>query len=728
MALCAALLAGGWPAYAATFTVSTLADFSDDEPGDGECETVVGNPIDGFRLECSLRGAIEEANAFPGADVVGFDTAGTISVVGDALPAITEALTIDGSTAPGAPGPDRELVVDPPAPPPTLFISGSALPASDANGFLIDTGGQGTHLINIGITEFAGAGVALRQVAGVTETVISGCWIGLTEDRSPKPNGVGIDLGAIDGVENVRIGHDGTDLAGTGRGNVISGNSGAGVTGRANALTVRGNWIGSAGDGDLQGPTESLATVVANGGSAVDVTGTDITVDDNRIVGNGDPQVFLAGSNAAFTFNHIFGSTLDVNTIDDLESIVRGNSDGAVLLGSDLTVHNNTITANQTGLAFQSLSGGAADRGGTVADNEIFANALDGLWLRGVEAMRLDGNRLIGNGGYGARVDTNDNVFRGNVVGQLVSASESLGNVAGGLWLGGTGNRLEALPDGLDEEPNSLAGNGGAGVTIAGDNTTLRDSEFVLNEGAGVIIQSARFAAVTDNAISFTSSGILGSGYGVLISADSSDADVRGNLFAENTAAAIALDADAGESNLILSNAFLSVRGEPLDLGLDGPTLNDTGDEDTGANRLQNYPDLDNMEVDATVDPPTLTLEYRVDTSADASSLPITLEFYGSALGSTGGVSLHLPPEAPMNPLVMYNSPPAVNAVTLELTPGTTGGLIRAIAIDAAGNTSEFSPPIEFGERPDALFADSFEEPCVLFCRIGDPDCRVCTP
>lgn len=48
----------------------------------------------------SLREAINQANANPGADIIDFSVAGTVSLL-STLPAITDALTIDGSTAPG---------------------------------------------------------------------------------------------------------------------------------------------------------------------------------------------------------------------------------------------------------------------------------------------------------------------------------------------------------------------------------------------------------------------------------------------------------------------------------------------------------------------------------------------------------------------------------------------------------------------------------------------------
>ncbi len=54
---------------AATFVVNSSIDFHDAVPGDGKCETAVGNGV------CTLRAAIEEAEALAGADTIKFSAA-----------------------------------------------------------------------------------------------------------------------------------------------------------------------------------------------------------------------------------------------------------------------------------------------------------------------------------------------------------------------------------------------------------------------------------------------------------------------------------------------------------------------------------------------------------------------------------------------------------------------------------------------------------------------------
>ena len=79
------------------FTVNSAGDGKDDDFGDGACDDGTGN--------CTLRAAIEQANASPGPDVIAFNIPGagphTIRP-GSALPTITAPVIIDGYTQPGA--------------------------------------------------------------------------------------------------------------------------------------------------------------------------------------------------------------------------------------------------------------------------------------------------------------------------------------------------------------------------------------------------------------------------------------------------------------------------------------------------------------------------------------------------------------------------------------------------------------------------------------------------
>src|SRR5215213_5595158 len=59
---------------ASTFIVNTLGDTPDATPGDGSCVDVSGF--------CTLRAAIQEANALAGDDAISFSVTGTINLTG----------------------------------------------------------------------------------------------------------------------------------------------------------------------------------------------------------------------------------------------------------------------------------------------------------------------------------------------------------------------------------------------------------------------------------------------------------------------------------------------------------------------------------------------------------------------------------------------------------------------------------------------------------------------
>src|SRR2546426_9701517 len=98
MAALAVAGAGRVSADAATFTVNSTADTTDAAPGDGVCDDGGG--------ACTLRAAIEEANAHAGADTIAFSIGSGVQTItpGSQLPAILEPVTIDGTTQPGFAG------------------------------------------------------------------------------------------------------------------------------------------------------------------------------------------------------------------------------------------------------------------------------------------------------------------------------------------------------------------------------------------------------------------------------------------------------------------------------------------------------------------------------------------------------------------------------------------------------------------------------------------------
>src|SRR5690242_3922614 len=86
---CALIGAVSATAQAATFIVNSSGDAADAIPGNGVCADSAGR--------CTLRAAVEEANARPGADVVTLP-AGSYALTAGQI-GITDTLTLSGSGA-----------------------------------------------------------------------------------------------------------------------------------------------------------------------------------------------------------------------------------------------------------------------------------------------------------------------------------------------------------------------------------------------------------------------------------------------------------------------------------------------------------------------------------------------------------------------------------------------------------------------------------------------------
>ena len=107
-ALCAATRVGTaqQASFPEIFVVNSTGDGDDAFPGDGQCETAVGNGV------CTLRAAIEEANAHAGADGIFFSipttdpgySNGIWTIFTNALPGISDSVNITG------PGADKLII------------------------------------------------------------------------------------------------------------------------------------------------------------------------------------------------------------------------------------------------------------------------------------------------------------------------------------------------------------------------------------------------------------------------------------------------------------------------------------------------------------------------------------------------------------------------------------------------------------------------------------------
>jgi CSLREA domain-containing protein len=289
--LIAGTMAAGPARAATTFTVNSTADTPDASLAGTACDTDVFTNGD----QCTLRAAIQQANATFGADAINFAIPGTgvktISVGATglgALPAITEQVSINGYTQPGsspntkAVGNDAVLKIE---------LSGNgqlgmtALDISNTSGSVIK---------GLAINRF-GAGINIEGDSG--ENRIEGNFIGT------DPSGT-LDRGNIDDGVNIFDGASRNVVGGTtpAARNVISGNAcNAVFVSGANDNLIQGNYVGTDktgakglpnGDGD--GAFVCSAVVITSGASGNTVGGATAGT-RNLISGNKSDGVAIFG-------------------------------------------------------------------------------------------------------------------------------------------------------------------------------------------------------------------------------------------------------------------------------------------------------------------------------------------------------------------------------------------------------------------------------------------------
>lgn len=321
----ALIIALTWPAPAAaydagralladtTFTVNTA-----DDPGDGVCDAA----------HCSLREAIEAANANAGTDTIAFDIAGiapyTIQLAAP-LPAIADPLVIDGTTEP-------DFTIRP-----VIQLDGTN--AGAATGLRVTAGGS--TIRGLVVKNFAD-GIRLETNGdNLVEGNILGTDFRVLDCEGNSGAGLWIDspnntIGGTAQTAPNRIvcsGADGIHIAG-GSGNVI-----------------KRNFIGTE-DTRTEALPNGRDGVRIDGASGTSVGGVG-PLDGNYLLYNGGAGVGIRGAGA--TDNLIAGNTIVQNDGDGIElpdagagnRITRNSIDANGGLGIDLGADG--VTPNDPG-------------------------------------------------------------------------------------------------------------------------------------------------------------------------------------------------------------------------------------------------------------------------------------------------------------------------------------------------------------------------------------------
>ncbi len=273
---------------------------SEDDTDDGLCDAG----------HCSLREAMDSANALAGTDTIAFDIpgAGTFRDIlpGSALPAITDPVVIDGTTQPEFSGE------------PVIRIDGSAK-GSGGDGLVVGGAGGSTirglviHSFANGITLNSGGNRVERNIIGTT------------------PRAVDCEGNTGSGVVVAGAGNTvGGGSAAASNTIVCSGSDGILISGNDN--TVSGNLIGIANPEDVGSPDAADFSNARDGVRVVAATGTLIggagLGQGNTIAHNGAAGVWISGSASAS--NAVTGNLITENVSEGVALPDAGNGNRIV--------------------------------------------------------------------------------------------------------------------------------------------------------------------------------------------------------------------------------------------------------------------------------------------------------------------------------------------------------------------------------------------------------------
>lgn len=437
----------------AGFVVDSTLDFGDNNPGDGNCESV-GTGV------CTLRAAIEEVNALGGGPyTISFDF-GALNLVrtielNSGLPAITTPVFIDASTMINATCPTGTSAANH-----RLVLDGTNAPD---DGLTLASTASGSTIRGFEIRNFPGDGI---QVDGDDNVIACNT---LTNN-----------------FQGVNVNGNSNRVGGTARSerNVIinSGRWGLRLGNSATLNKVQGNFIGVAGDG---------ATAAGNGDSGVFLSGGG----SNRIGGS----VGFAAN--VISANGLHGIEIDAGAGNNRiwGNLIGLDVSGSTALGNTGSgIYVNSANSNEIGGDSDSKRNVIAANGG----NGIFLNSSSNVIQRNYIGTDINGLIDLGNSSMGIRVidgDTNliggddpadANLISGNgdsgvyVAGNAVATTirhNDIGVTAGGNALGNTlnGVHLTGQVSQADVRNNTIAYNGKDGIAVF---ETVILSDFAGNE------------------------------------------------------------------------------------------------------------------------------------------------------------------------------------------------------------------------------------------------------
>lgn len=612
---------------ATTFTVDSLGDTSDCFIGNGICADLAG--------DCTLRAAIEEANALAGDDTIQFSVTGTINLTGP-LPVLQTNLRIVG---PGS----SQLIV--------RRNTGGNYSVMTINGLvhisgLMITNGRTPDGTNDGV---APGGGGIRQTGGnltLRDVVISGNTTG-NGFNNPAGNfgGFGGFGGGIQGqgvltMIDCVVTNNATGNGGTGGSFGGSGGRGAGIYFAPGTLTMRNVLITANRTGDSGGPSSGNS---GYGGGLW--TGGDFFPQQNTVV---DMENVVITNNS--TGNNI--STGDAG---------GGGGyyihQGTVTLRNTIVSNNRTGNANPNGNSFGTTGSGAG----------IFNNGI----LTVINSVINGNSTAPGTGGgsivTGGAISSHNSL---TLINTTVSGNSVVGDssIGGGVFVFNTAKLINCTITG-----NTASNNNGSGVTgHSSGNLTVANTIIAGNGpgGNGPDVGGGFFTPV------FTSQGhnVVGNADGVTAFNATGDQTGNGGAPLNPQLGPLANNGGPTATHALLANSPALDAGSNA-LATDG--VNALTIDQRGAVRIADSADPGTT---ATVDIGAYELQQAVENIADKTTnedTPITIWF---GVGDTGPAVTSLTATS-SNPAIVPNA---------NLVLGGSGG-VRSLQITPAANQSGFA-------------------------------------
>lgn len=521
-------------AQAIVITVNHSGDLPDFSGGTGICDTDA-NFLNGF--QCSLRAAIQTANANAGEDSIIFDIGLGVKTITPAslLPEITDRVTIDGftqmtSSIRGTEVPCHDLLNHP-----CIELNGASAGVG-ANGLVFRIGSGPSLVRGLVINRFDGNGIFINGASYIT---VGPNYIGTdTAGGAALGNGDNgvlliqafqcvIGAASVDGVRQV--------ISGNGFGGSFLG-AGVHVADSSSQNRIVGNLVGT---------NDSQNGAIPNRYG--------IVLAPNAINGFNYPNNTDIGGLAASDANVIAG-----NSEDGVHSREHGTEVYGNFIGTNIN-RNATLGNGGRGI----YARGSATVGGSSAgqSNIIWNNASHGIEIDGLSVpisnVRILGNYVNNNAGLGIYAHSN---LSGTFIGDAASGAGNniVGNLGGGITIAGTAGYNVNAPTWVlgnfvgAHSSGSMVSNGGCGVRLTGTlNANVGNGSTL---GRNVISGSTQSYGICVEGASTEGAQILGNYIGTDATGTLAYPNALGGIWINN-AVNVKIGASAtGSGNLVSGN------------------------------------------------------------------------------------------------------------------------------------------------------------------------------